>query len=112
MTASVLPSVGNLAPSPSVGHSEIVAPRGQFLHGHGTPGTPHTTGRERPAGDLLRRQRDLPLPRPGVRRAALRARPASRRRLAADRKRGPDLRALAEAVACPPRARPLRPAAG
>ena len=52
-----------------------------------------------PPARVLRRQRRLPLPRAGVRRAPLRARRAARRRLAPDRQRSRDVRALAAAVA-------------
>ena len=47
----------------------------------------------------VRRQRRLPLPRPGLRRAAVRARRRARRGVAADRRGGARLRALAAAVA-------------
>ena len=60
------------------------------------------------ARGVLRRQRGLPLPRAGIRRAPLRAGRAARRRLAADRHRRRRLRALAEAVARAARARPSR----
>src|SRR3712207_7372038 len=48
---------------------------------------------------VLRRQRRLPLPRAGVRGAALRPGGRARRRVAADRRGGGDLRALAPPVA-------------
>ena len=48
---------------------------------------------------LLRRQRDLPLPRPRLRGAAVRARRRARRRLAADRLGRARVRALAPALA-------------
>ena len=51
------------------------------------------------ASRLLRRQRGLPLPRPGVRGAAVRARRRARGGVAADRRRRARLRALAPAVA-------------
>src|SRR6478672_75739 len=55
---------------------------------------------------LLRRERDLPLPRPGLRGAAVRPCRRARRRLAADRLRRARVRALAPPVATlgPPRA--------
>ena len=56
-------------------------------------------GGPRAAAGLLRRQRDLPLSRPGLRRAALRPARAARRHVAQDRQRGGDLRAVAPAVA-------------
>ena len=52
-----------------------------------------------PPRALLRRQRRLPLPRPRVRGAAVRARRAARRRLAADRERRRAVRPLAPALA-------------
>ena len=64
-----------------------------------TPPRSRATAARSPAPPLLRRQRRLPLPRPGVRGAALRARRRARRRLAADRVRRADLRGLAAAVA-------------
>src|SRR4051812_11060062 len=55
---------------------------------------------------VLRRQRDLPLPRPCLRRAAVRPRRGARRRLAADCLRRARLRAVA-----PPLAHLARPPA-
>ncbi len=62
-----------------------------------------------PRPGVLRRERGLPLPRAGVRRAPVRTRRAARRRLAPDRERGRDLRALATAVARGPRRLEARP---
>ena len=64
-----------------------------------------------PAPRLLRRQRDLPLPRPGLRRPPVRPRRGPRRRVAADRLRRARLRAVAAPVARVRRARPPRPPA-
>ena len=60
------------------------------------PGPPRRA--DAPRG-VLRRQRGLPLPRAGVRRAPVRAGRAARRRLAQDRQRGAGLRTLAAALA-------------
>ena len=61
----------------------------------------------RAAGELLRRQRGLPLPRPGVRGAPLRPGRAARRCVAANRLGCGRVRALAPAVAEAPRRRLL-----
>src|SRR6185436_10156986 len=66
--------------------------------------------RQGPAPPLLRRQRRLPLPGARLRRPALRPPRRPRRRLAADRLGGADLRALAAPVAGLPAARAPRPA--
>ncbi len=60
---------------------------------------------------LLPRQRGLPLPRPGVRGAAVRARRRARRGLAADRRRRARVRALAAALADARARGPRRPPA-
>src|SRR5215210_6845284 len=64
-----------------------------------------------PTSPLLRRQRGLPLPRPRVRRPALRAGGRAGRGVAADRVGGRGLRALAAPVACVRKAGPVRPPA-
>src|SRR3954464_3410410 len=79
-------------------------------HGHCVNRRPPPPRQDGPARGLLRRQRDLPLPRAGLRRPALRARRRARRGLAAHRVGRRDLRAVAAPVAQPaPRCR--RPAA-
>src|SRR5687768_15965980 len=69
---------------------------------------PGTTAR------LLRRERRLPLPRPGVRGAPLRPRRAARHRVAADRRGGRGAPRLAPALdaAARPHAAPARRGAG
>src|SRR4051794_593410 len=70
------------------------------MYGGADAGDPVTTAYAPPApAPLLPRQRGLPLPRAGVRRAAVRARRRARRRVAADRLGGARLRPLAQALA-------------
>ncbi len=65
-----------------------------------------------PATSLLRRQRRLPLPRPGVRRAAVRPRRGAGRGVAADRRRGARLRRCGGGPGGSARRRAPPPAAG
>ena len=80
-------------------------------HVNEAPDRRHRVGHAPPptAPRLLRRQRDLPLPRPGLRGAAVRPRRRPRRRVAADRLRRARVRALAPPVAAVGAPRPLRP---
>src|SRR3954454_14680248 len=70
-------------------------------HGHCVNRRPPPARQDSPARGLLRRQRDLPLPRAGLRRPALRSRRRARRGLAAHRVGRRDLRAVAATVAAP-----------
>ena len=65
-----------------------------------------------PAAGVLRRQRGVPLPRAGVRGAAVRAGGAARCRVAADHERGGRVRGLAPAVAFAASGRRIDGAAG
>ena len=82
---------GRRAPTVGAGDGDHGQPLGGHVRDQGA------------AGELLRDQRRLPLPRAGVRGAALRARRGARRGLAADRLGGADLRRLAASRGGPSR---------
>src|SRR4249920_3056380 len=79
--------------TPSIGHVAFGIAERESLHARFP-----LEGRG-PGAGVLRRERGVPLPRAGVRGAAVRPGGAARRRLAADRERGGGVRALAPAVA-------------
>src|ERR1700754_776 len=70
---------------------------------------PSVGERARASAPLLRGQRRLPLPGPGLRRSSLRAGRRARRGVAANRVRGGGVRALAPSLAGVREAGPLRP---
>ena len=88
---SAVASVAMSGSLPTIGHVHRPCRPGIVVAVHGR--------RSRAAVGVLHRQRGLPLPRPGVRGAAVRARRRARRGVAADRLGRADLRALAPAVA-------------